>query len=378
MITVKEVTSKKDLKQFVLFPFDLYKNSKNWVPPLIKDELEGFDKKINPAFENADVWFYFAYKNNKIVGRIAVIINWHEINTLSIQKIRFGWFDFIDDMEVSKALLNKVFEKGKEKSLTYAEGPIGFSNMDKVGAMTMGYDRMGSMITWYNFPYYISHFEKLGFTTEKEFIESEFSFNNVQNTDTFYRADKIIRQKYGLKALNFSSSKEIEPQVNNMFDLFNESYSSLASFVSITERQKEYFKKKYIGLINPEYIKFVVNKDNKLVAFSVVMTSYSNALQKAKGKLFPFGFIHFLKAKKKNDTVLFYLIGIRPEYQNKGVTAVIFKEYYETFKKNGIKNCILTPILADNYALQNLWKNFKPEVVVRRKTFKLETDKWEF
>ncbi|GGD98547.1 GNAT family N-acetyltransferase [Planktosalinus lacus] len=378
MITIKEVASKKDLKQFVLFPFDLYKDSKNWVPPLIKDELEGFDKKINPAFENADVWFYLAYKDNKIVGRIAVIINWHEINTLKIQKIRFGWFDFIDDLEVSKSLLNKVFEKGKKKSLSYAEGPIGFSNMDKVGAMTMGYDRLGTMITWYNFPYYISHFEKFGFTTEKEFIESEFSFDNVQNTETFYRADKIIRQKYGLKALNFGSSKEIEPQVNSMFDLFNESYSSLASFVSITERQKEYFKKKYISLINPEYIKFVVDKDNRLVAFSVVMTSYSKALQKAKGKLFPFGFIHFLRAKKKNDTVLFYLIGIRPEYQNKGVTAIIFKEYYETFKKNGIRNCILTPILADNFALQNLWKNFNPEVIVRRKTFKLETDKWEF
>ncbi len=378
MITVKEVTSKKDLKQFVLFPFDLYKDSKNWVPPLIKDELEGFDKKINPAFENADVWFYLAFKDNKIVGRIAVIINWHEINTLKIQKIRFGWFDFIDDLEVSKSLLNKVFEKGKNKSLSYAEGPIGFSNMDKVGAMTMGYDRLGTMITWYNFPYYISHFEKFGFTTEKEFIESEFSFDNVQNTETFYRADKIIRQKYGLKALNFGSSKEIEPQVNSMFDLFNESYFSLASFVSITERQKEYFKKKYISLINPEYIKFVVDKDNRLVAFSVVMTSYSKALQKAKGKLFPFGFIHFLRAKKKNDTVLFYLIGIRPEYQNKGVTAIIFKEYYETFKKNGIRNCILTPILADNFALQNLWKNFNPEVIMRRKTFKLETDKWEF
>src|SRR5690606_9730929 len=174
-----------------------------------KDELQGFDKNLNPAFENAEVWFYLAFKNNKIVGRIAVIINWHEINTQNINKIRFGWFDFVDDIEVSKALLNKVFEKGKEKNLNYVEGPMGFSNMDKVGAMTMGYNRLGSMITWYNYPYYIRHFEKLGFKTEKEYIESEFSFDNVENPDTYYRAEKIVSQKYGVKSLKFTSSKDI-------------------------------------------------------------------------------------------------------------------------------------------------------------------------
>lgn len=377
MITIQEVTSKKELKQFVLFPFELYKDSKYWVPPLIKDELQGFDKTINPAFENAEVWFYLAYRNNKIVGRIAVIINWHEINTQNIQKIRFGWFDFIDDLEVSKALLNLVFEKGKEKNLEFAEGPIGFSNMDKVGAITMGYDQLGSMITWYNYPYYITHFESLGFTTEKEYFESTFSFDNVSNPDTFYRAEQIVKKKYGLKSLNFTKTNQILPYVNEMFDVFNKTYSSLASFVAITERQKEFFKNKYIGLINPEYIKFVMNSEGKLVAFSVVMTSFSEALQKSKGKLFPFGFLHFLKAKKKNDTVLFYLIGILPEYQNKGVTALIFKEYYETFKKYGVKNCVLTPVLKENLALQNLWKNFNPKTIIKRKTFKKEIRDWE-
>jgi GNAT superfamily N-acetyltransferase len=378
MITIKEVTSKKELRQFVLFPFDLYKDSKYWVPPLIKDELQGFDKNINPAFENAEVWFYLAYQNSNIVGRIAVIINWHEINTQKIEKIRFGWFDFIDDLEVSKALLNKVFEKGKEKNLTHAEGPMGFSNMDKVGAITMGYDRMGSMITWYNYPYYITHFENLGFKTEKEYIENEFSFSNVNNPDTFYRAEKIVSQKYGVKSLRFTSSKDILPYVDEMFDVFNRAYASLSSFVAVTDRQKEYFKNKYISLINPEHIKFVLDKDDKLVAFSVVMTSFSEALQKSKGKLFPFGFLHFLKAKRKNDTVLFYLIGILPEYQNKGVTALIFKEYYETFTKDGVKNCILTPILVENLALQNLWKNFNPVTIIRRKTFRLEVADWKF
>ncbi len=370
MITIKEVTSKKELKQFVLFPFQLYKESKYWVPPIIKEELESFDKTINPAFENADVWFYLAYRNTKIVGRIAVIVNWHEIKTQNLKKIRFGWFDFIDDIEVSKALLEKVFAKGKEKNLEYAEGPMGFSNMDKVGVLTEGFDRISSMITWYNYPYYKGHFEKLGFTIEKEFMESEFSFDNVQNTEVFYRADKIVREKYQLKALNFTKSEDIAPLVNKMFDLFNRSYASLSSFVAVTEKQKEFFKKKYIGLINPEFIKFIVDKDDNLVAFSIVMTSFSKALQKSKGKLFPFGFIHFLKAKKKSDTVLFYLIGIAPEYQNKGLNAIVFKEYYETFKKFDVQNCQLTPILSDNHALQNLWKNFDPKVFARRRTYR--------
>lgn len=370
MITIKEVISKKELKQFVLFPFELYKDSKYWVPPIINEELASFDKTKNPAFDNADVWFYLAYDNNKVIGRIAVIINWHEIKTQNLKKIRFGWFDFIDDTNVSKALLEKVFEKGKENDLEYTEGPMGFSNMDKVGVLVEGFDHIGTMITWYNHPYYKTHLELFGFSIEKEFIENEFSFNNVQNSNVFYRADKIVREKYQLKEVKFTKTEQILPYINNMFDLFNRSYASLSSFVAVTEKQKEFFKKKYIGLIKPEFIKFVVDKDDNLVAFSIVMTSFSKALQKSKGKLFPFGFIHFLNAKKKSDTILFYLIGIAPEYQNKGLNAIIFKEYYETFKKFDVQHCQLTPILSDNYALQNLWKNFDPKVFARRRTYK--------
>lgn len=370
MITIKEVTSKKELKQFVLFPFELYKNSKNWVPPIIKDEMETFDQSKNPAFENAEVWLYLAYNQNKIVGRIAVIVNWHEINTQRIKKIRFGWFDFIDDQEVSKALLEKVFEKGREKNLEYLEGPMGFSNLDKVGVLIEGFDHISSMITWYNFPYYKEHLECFGFTIEKEYSESKFSFSNVKNSAVFNRADQLIREKYKLRAINFSTTKEILPYLDAMFDLFNESYASLSSFVAITEKQKAYFKKKYIDLINPEYIKYVVDENDKLVAFSIVMPSFSEVLQEVKGKLFPFGFLKLLKAKKNSKTVLFYLIGIHPTYQNKGVTAIIFKEYFETFQKRGVENCIRTPELVDNIAIQNLWKNFDPKIYARRRTYR--------
>ena len=367
MITIKEATSKQDLKRFVKFPFNLYKDSNQWVPPIIKQELETFNKKKNPIFNDAEAHFFLAYKNNEIVGRVAAIINWLEVKNQNQKKMRFGWFDVIDDVEVTKALLDKVAEIGKANDLDYLEGPVGFSNLDKVGVMTEGFEHMGDMITWYNYPYYAEHFKELGFTDEKLYSERRFPFENVK-PEFFLKAQDLIKKRYELTALSFHKTEDVMPYADKMFDLFNESYSSLSSFVAITDIQKAYFKEKFIGFINPEYIKFVVDKDKKLIAFAIVMPSFSKALKKANGKLFPFGFRHILHAKKHSKDVVFYLIGIHPEYQNKGVTAVIFNEYYDTFRKKGIKNCIRTPELEDNLAIHQIWKHFKPEVYKRRKT----------
>ena len=368
MITIVEANTKKLLTDFVKFPFSLYKNHPYWVPPLIADELETFDKTKNPAFKTADANFYLAYKDGKVVGRIAAIINWDEVNDQHKSKVRFGWWDVIDDIEVTKALLEKVYELGKKNNLEYVEGPMGFSNLDKVGVLTHGYDEMGSMITWYNYPYYVTHLEQLGYVKEKEYLENKFPFSNV-TPESYEKVVPLIKKRYQLRALNFTSNNDIFPYVDKMFDLFNKSYAELSSFVAITDEQKEYFKKKYISFINPEYIKFVEDKDGNLVAFAIVMPSFSEALQKAKGKLFPFGLFHLLKARKKSKDVAFYLIGVHPDYQNKGVHAIIFKEYHTTFTKKGIQNCIRTPELADNIAIQLLWKNFDPKVICRRKTF---------
>ena len=371
MITIVEANTKKLLLDYIKFPFKLYKNDKNWVPPLINEELETFNKDKNPAFTNAEATFYLAYRNNEIVGRIAAIINWDEVNNQQKRKVRFGWFDVIDDIEVTKVLLEKVYELGRKNNLEYAEGPMGFSNLDKVGVVTEGFEEIGSMITWYNFPYYKDHFEQLGFTQEKEYLENKFPFENVK-PEFFEKAQELIKKRYQLKPLVFSKTKDIMPYVDKMFDLFNDSYASLSSFVAITDIQKEYFKKKYISFINPEYILFVEDKDKKLVAFSIVMPSFAEALQKSKGKLFPFGFYHMLQARKHSKEVLFYLIGVAPEYQNKGVHAIIFKEYYDAFTKKGIKNCIRTPELADNTAIHNLWKHFDPQIFRRRCTYRLD------
>jgi GNAT superfamily N-acetyltransferase len=369
MITIKEVNSKKELKQFVTFPFSLYKNNPYWIPPIIKDEMVVFDKKKNPAFENSEANLFLAYKNNKIVGRIAAIVNWTEINQQGLKKMRFGWYDVIDDIEVSKILINKIFEIGKQHELDYIEGPVGFSNLDKVGVLTEGFDYIGTMITWYNHPYYKDHLEELGFVKEKEYLEWRFPFKNVK-PEFFERTQALIKKRYQLKSLNFTSTKQIMPYVDQMFDLFNDSYAKLSSFVPISERQKEYFKKKYISFINPEFITYVADKNDKLVGFAIVMPSFSKALKKANGKLFPTGIFHLIKAKKHSKDVIFYLIGIHPDYQNKGVHAIIFNDYYHAFKKKGIENCIRTPELADNLAIQQIWKHFDPKICKKRRTYR--------
>lgn len=371
MITIQEAKSKSELTAYIKFPFSLYKDNKYWVPPIIADELETFDKTKNPAFENAEAYFFLAYQNNTIVGRIAAIINWEEVNNQQKRKVRFGWFDVIDDIEVTKVLLEKVYELGRKNKLEYVEGPMGFSNLDKVGVLTEGFDEIGTMITWYNHPYYASHFEKLGYATEKEYLENKFPFENVKLI-YFDKAQELIKKRYGLKPVNFKTTKEVLPYVDKMFDLFNASYANLSSFVAISDIQKDYFKKKYISFINPEYIKYVEDKVGNLVAFAIVMPSFSKALQKANGKLFPFGFLHLLQARKNSKDVVFYLIGVHPDYQNKGATAILFKEYHTTFTEKGIENCIRTPELADNQAIHLLWKNFDPKIICRRKTFRKE------
>lgn len=369
MITVREVANKKELKDFIKFPFSLYKGSKYWVPPIIKDELETFDKDKNPAFLDADAQFFLAFKDGKIVGRVAAIINWIEVKEQKLAKMRFGWFDMIDDFEVSGALLDKVAEIGKAHGLAYMEGPVGFSNLDKVGVLTEGFDHIGTMITWYNHPYYEQHLIHHGLIKEKEYLENKFDFSNV-HPETFERAQELIKKRFQLRPLNFTRTKDIMPYVDQMFDLFNASYASLSSFVPINDIQKEYFKKRYIGFINPEFIKFVVDKDDKLVAFAIVMPSFAQALQKMNGKLFPFGIFHLLKARKHSKRITFYLIGIHPEYQNKGLTAIIFMEYYLTFKSKGVQECIRTPELIENTAIHQIWKHFNPVTHKRRKTYK--------
>jgi len=370
MIFIKEATSKKDIKTFVKFPFSIHKNSKYWVPPIISEEVNVFDKKKNPVLADSDVRLFLAYKNEVLVGRIAAIINWIEVNEQGLRKIRFGWMDMINDLEVTKALLSKVNSIGISQKMDYMEGPMGFSNLDKVGVLTYGYEEIGKMITWYNPPYYVDHFKKLNFKVEKEYVEHKFKVKDIL-FETHERLQGLIKKRYNLRALSFNKTKDVLVYADRMFDLFNDSFASLSSFVKIPDIQKDHLKKKFLSFINPEYIKLVINGSNELVAFSVIMPSYSTAFQKINGNIFPFGLYHIFKAKK-SKTVDLYLIGVRPEYQKKGVHAIIFNEFQKTFEKHKISECRITPVLADNVAMRNMWTDYKLKLTKKRCTFRKE------
>lgn len=371
MITVKKISSKKDFNDFVKFPFKLYKNNPYWVPPLIKDEVNSFNP-ANAIFKSVDANFYLAYKNGQIVGRIVTIINWTEVNELGKKKVRFGWYDVIDDIEVTKALLAKATQMAKENNLEAIEGPMGFSNMDKAGMLTYGFDEIPTMIGLYNFPYYVDHLEKLGFKTEAEWLEFKMEMKNINLDKKTLKIASMVENRYGLKVLDFKSTKDILPYVDEMFGLLNKTYAELQSFVPIQQFQIDHYKKKYIPFIKPDFINCIVDSEGKMIAFAITMPSFSRAFQKANGSLFPFGFIHLLKARNKNEYGEYYLIGVDPEYQSKGVTAIIFREIKKAMTRCGIKYMETNPLLVENSKVQLLWKDFDPIIHKRRKTFRLE------
>lgn len=365
------MTTKKELKRFIKFPFSLYKNEPNWVPPIIQDELDSMDATKNPVFKNATARFFIAYKNDKAVGRVCAIVNDIEIKEQGKPKMRFGWFDTIDDIEVTKTLLGKVSEIGKANQLEYMEGPVGFSNMEKAGLLIKGFEHLNTMITWYNYPYYKDHFEQLGFEKASEWVEYQIKIDDEENQNPKVKkfAD-IIAKRYNLTPLQFKTADDIRPYVDEMFGLLNKTYDKLETFVPIQQYQVDHYKDTYLKFIHPDFIKCVKDESGSIVAFAITMPSFSEALKKTNGKLFPVGFYHLLKAKNKNHRASFYLIGIDPEYQNKGVTAIIFQMMQELFNKRGITDVETNPELEDNKAIQQLWKNYEHELHKRRRTYR--------
>lgn len=372
-IQIIPVTSEKQLLDFIKFPMELYKNNQNFVPSLINDEKNIWDPKQNPALAYSEAQQFLAYQNKKIVGRIAVMINYKEAKELGIEKVRFGWLDFIDDEEVSKALINQAIKYAQEKNIKKIEGPMGFTNLDKAGMLTFGFDRLATMIGIYNFSYYPEHLEKLGLKKEKEWVEFEINFPEVL-PEKVLKFSKLIAEKYQLKTLNFNSKEEILPLVEPMFKLLDETYKNLSTYTPISDEQIQHYKEKYFGFINKDYIICIVDKDYNLVAFAITMPSYSKALQKSKGRLLPFGWWHFMNAGRKNDRANFYLIGVHPEYQKRGITAIIFKEIWNTFRKKGVKYLETNPELEENKNIQLLWQDYNPVNHKRRRTYSLDID----
>ena len=370
-VKIIQVTTEKQLSDFIKFPMNLYKNNQNYVPSLIKDEKSIWNKEENPALAYSEAKQFLAYKDDEIVGRIAVMINHKEAQELGIEKVRFGWLDFIDDEAVSKALIDTAIAYAKEKNIKKIEGPMGFTNLDKAGMLTFGFDRLATMIGIYNFSYYPKHLEKLGLVKEKEWVEFEIMFPDVL-PDKVEKFSQLIAEKYQLKTIQFNSKEEILPLVEPMFKLLDETYKNLSTYTPITDEQILHYKEKYFGFIDKDYIICITDKDDKLISFAITMPSYSRALQKANGSLLPFGWYHLLNAGRKNERANFYLIGIHPEYQRRGVTAIIFKEIWKTFKKKGVKFLETNPELEENKNIQLLWQDYNPVNHKRRRTYTLE------
>ena len=370
MIEIQEISTRKELETFVHFPFELYKSNPNWVPPIVKEELEMLDKEVNPVFNNALAHYFLAYNEGKIVGRIAAFINWIEVKELKKQKVRFGWFDAIDDPNVTEKLLEKVIAVGKEHQMKAIEGPMGFSNMDKAGMLIKGFEELNTMITWYNAPYYAEHLEKLHYKIKAEWVEYEIKISPFQDSpEKVKRFSQLIIERYQLKILEFRSHKEILPYVDQMFHLLGKTYDKLQTYVPIQDYQIQHYKERFLPFIHPDYIKCIVDVNGDLISFAITMPSFSKALKKINGKLFPFGFFHILKARYFNNRASFYLIGIRPDYQNKGITAIIFNEMQKTFNKHGVTIVETNPELVENSAIQKLWRNYEHRQHKRRATF---------
>jgi len=368
-ITIHEVISRKELKQFVMFPFKLFAKCKYWVPPLISAEMQSLRKDLNPSFDYCEAKYWLAYKDGEIVGRIAGIINQRAIDKWRQRLVRIGWVDFIDDMEVSGALFETVENWAKERGMDGTHGPLGFTDMDNEGLLVDGFDKLPTIANIYNYPYYVDHFEKLGYTKVEDWIQ--YIFNASQPIpEKVQRINNLIMQKYNLRILQFASVREILPRAKEVFEVLNAAFVNLYGFVALTDREIDYYVKQYFSFIKPEYVCFIADATDKIIGFAISMPSLSKAFQKAKGHLFPFGFIHILKALRKNDTVDMYLNGVLPEWQNKGVHSIYYAEMNKRYIRNNIKIAIANPQLESNFHAISVWKNYDKELYLRRRCYR--------
>lgn len=372
-VEIKKVTTKSDLKRFIRFNYEFYKNNSYSVPDLYDDMVNTFSPKKNAAFEFCEADYFLALRDGNIVGRVAAIINKRANETWKKQTVRFGWIDFIDDMEVSTALINTVKAWGKERGMTEIEGPLGFTDMDAEGMLVEGFDQLSTMATIYNYPYYPVHMEKLGLVKSSDWVEMKIYVPD-QIPEKHLRISRIISQKYNLHVRKIKSKKEIRETgiAHEIFRLINESYAPLFGFSKMSERQIDQYVNMYVPVLDLRMVSIVENEQNEIVAVGISMASLSRALQKAKGKLLPFGWFYLLKALflKRPKVLDLLLVAVRPDYQGKGVNALLFTDLIPVYKQLGFEYAESNPELELNDKVQNQWQYFKTEQHKRRRCFK--------
>lgn len=363
--------TRSELLKYVKFGIDLYRDNPCHVPPLVIDEINTLSPKKNPAFDICRAQSFLAYRDGEIVGRITAIIN-DSVNSKDDSKIvRFGFVDFIDDTDVADSLFKAVADWGKNLGMDTMIGPMGFSDMDHEGMLIDGFDRMSTMATIYNYPYYADHMERLGFEKDIDWIEYRIKIPD-RIPDKFARISQIVKTKYGLHSVPLKSRRKIKEKYGRpLFDLVNEAYANLYGFSPLTDRQIESYINQYLGIIRLDCVSVIADSEENIVAVGISMPSLSEALRKSHGKLLPTGWYHLLRALKGHtDTVDLLLVAVKPEYQNKGVNSLIFTDLIPAFKAAGYKYAESNPELEANDNVQRQWEYFEREQHRRRRSWR--------
>ena len=370
-VQIKVVETKKDFKTFARFANKLYKGNRYYVPSMPLDDLATFDKKKNAAFEFSEAEFYLAYKEGNLVGRVAAIINHKANEAWKVKQVRFGWIDFIDDMEVSAALLDAVTAFGKARGMEQIVGPLGFTDFDPEGMLVEGFDRLSTMALIYNHPYYPEHMIKHGYYKETGWVEYRITIPETVSQRHSDIAD-AVKERYGLVIRKLSRRQiKKENYGRKLFQLINHTYCVLYGYSRLSEKQIDQYVDLYLSLVDTKMLCFIEDQKGDLIAAGITIPSLSEALQKCNGEIFPFGWWHLLKAMfiKKPDTLDLLLIGVRPDYQNRGVNALICKNLIETYRGMGFKYAETNANLESNEKIQAMWKPFEKEQHKRRWVF---------
>lgn len=371
MVEIVKVENRRDVCRFIDFANDLYKDNAYYCPPLYRDELAVFDRKKNPALDFCDYQLFLAKRDGKIVGRIAALVNYKANEHWGYKHVRFGWMDFIDDLEVSKALLDAVAEWGRARGLDKMNGPVGFTDFDHEGLLIEGYDHIAPVASLYNYPYYVRHMEAYGLEKEVDWIEFQI-LEPFDIPERMERLAKIASERSHVHVDKVHSSKELTEKYGMSYmDVLDAAYQKLYNFQPMTQRQKEYYRDIYFPLLNFDFVTIVANEKNECVAVGLGMPDITMALRKCGGKLFPFGWYHLLKAlkAKKMEHFDLLLIGVRPDYQNKGVNTLLFTDMLPYFKKYGIKRVETTSILETNTKNQANFEYFNKIQHKRRRAY---------
>lgn len=371
-LTIKKVETKSELKRFIRFNYELYKGNPYSVPDLYDDMLNTFNRKKNPAFEFCEADYFLAYEGERIVGRVAAIINNKANEAWAKKTVRFGWIDFIDDVRVSEALIRAVEEWGKERGMTHIQGPLGFTDFDAEGMLIDGFDQLSTMATIYNHPYYPQHIERLGFQKDADWVEYKIYIPEAI-PEKHQRISDLIQRKYNLKVKKYTSSHRLAKEYGQaIFELMNEAYKPLYGYSALSQRQIDHYVKMYLPIIDLRMITLITDEADTLIAVGISMPSLSEALQKAHGRLLPLGWFYLLKAlfmKRRAKMLDLLLVAVKPEYQNKGVNALLFADLIPVYQQLGFEFAESNPELEMNGKVQAQWEYFKTEQHKKRRAF---------